>query len=359
MNFLGKLFGGGKPPGMAGLDVGSDSIKVAQVRVTSSGAALLAYGSAPTPTDAFRAGAISDPEALGQAVAELLADTDLPPGTRIVSAVTGQHVVVRPITMARLPDRELGKAIQFEAEKYLPYQVSDAQVTGIKLRDLDQNKMETLLIAAPNEMINKAKGVIERAGCVPEAIDLEPLVLRRALKRCAPDKLRQRVMLLNLGAALTSINVLREGVLCHNRTITIAGHSITQAIQQSLNVSLDEAERLKKEKGVVLEEDIGGSPAARKIASAVQPVLTRMITELKRSFDYYGSTYRGESIDEIVLSGGTARFRGLAGFLSQGLQIGCSVADPFEPLSLPKGLDREDLRAEGPAAMTAIGLALR
>lgn len=361
MNFLGKMFGASRSQALAGLDLGSATLKVAQVRATPQGVELVTIGGIPTPLEAMKGGVIVDVNLLGEAVAELLAAARLSPGTRLVSAVTGGQVVIRPIQMAKIPDKELPTAIRFEAERYLAYPVSQAQVTGIKLRDIDDKKQETLLIAAPNELVSKAKEVIQVANCQAEAIDLEPLVLRRTLKICAPEKLKRRVALVNLGGYQSSVNILRDGVLCHYRTIPVGGMALTQAIGNSLNLPYEEAEKLKKSKGEVLLDDTPAPPAVRSIFNAMQPVLSKLVTELKRSTDYYSATYKGEHVDLLYLCGGTAHLRRLDAYLKKELRISCEIADPFTNIVLPKNstISRDMLKDLAPSAMSVLGLALR
>lgn len=361
MNFLGKMFGTSRTQVVAGLDLGSAMLKVAQVRPVASGIELVTIGGVPTPPDAMRSGAIVDVNLLGEAVGQLLEAARLPPGTRLVSAVTGSQVVIRPITMTRMTDKELPGAIRFEAEKYLAYPVSQAQVTGIKLRDIDARSMETLLVAAPMELISKAKEVIQVADCQAEAIDLEPLVLRRALKLCSPEKLQRRVALVNLGANQSSVNILREGVLCHNRTIPFGGVAVTQALSNGLNLPFEEAEKIKKTKLEILADSAQAPPTVKSMLLAIQSPLSRLVTEIKRSLDYYQATYKGEHVEQLVLCGGTAQLRRLDAFLKKELKVPCEIGNPFSNISLPRGssLTRETLADLAPSAMTVIGLALR
>lgn len=364
MDFFKKLFGGSRAPMVGGLDVGSSMIKVAQVRKTSSGAQLVAFGACPTPPMTIRDGAVVDARMLGDAIRQLLADSSVAANTKIVSAVTGQQVVIRPISMTKMTEKELIQAIRFEAERYLPYSVTEAQITGIKLQDTDEKSMDVLLIAAPNEMVNNAKEVVKMAEVQPEAIDLEPFALLRALQLTAsPEKMQQCIALVNLGASSSSINIFKGGVLRHNRTITIAGNSFTKAIGQSLNLSFEEAEKIKKEKGVIrVEKDATPvPPTTMRIFNVILPVLTELVTEVQRSFDYYRSRYRGESVDLVVLSGGTARFKNIEAYLSNELSIQCEVANPFRNLSVQKisGMTPDDLEELAPSAMAVIGLALR
>lgn len=365
MHFLKSLFAGKSTVG--GLDVGSNTIKIAQVGKTSSGQFQLeriAVG--PTPPMAVKDGAVVDVRVLGDAIRQLYASQSFTV-QKVDGVVSGQSVVIRPINMTAMTPKELKNAIKFEAERYLPYSVADAQIDGIPLRnsvDGDDKTMEVLLVAAPRETLRNAQEVIKQSGIQPNAIDLEPMSLVRALKVNTDAQLfEQTIALINLGANSSSINIFKAGMLRHNRTITVAGNSFTKAIGQSLNLSFEEAEKIKKDKGVIrVEKDATPvAPTTMRIYNVIIPVLNELITEIQRSFDYYRSRYRGESVDAIFLSGGTARFKNIDQYIYNELGIQCQLADPFKNISLSgvSGMSVEEIREMAPSLMVVVGLALR
>ena len=365
MDIIKSLFGGKSSVG--GLDVGGNTIKIAQVGRTSGGQYQLekiAVG--PTPAMAVKDGAVVDARMLGDAIKQLYAAQRFKM-QKVDGVVAGQSVVIRPISMTTMTPRELRNAIRFEAERYLPYSVNDAQIDGIPLPSSgegDGKTMEVLLVAAPREMIRNAQEVIKQAGIHPHAIDLEPMALVRALKVNTEQRLfDQTIALINLGASSSSINIFKAGILRHNRTITVAGNSFTKAIGQALNLSFEEAEKLKKEKGVIrVEKDATPvAPTTMRIYNVIIPVLTDLITEIQRSFDYYRSRYRPESVDAIFLSGGTARFKNIEAYIYNELGIQCQIANPFKNVSLSgvSGMSVEEIQELAPSLMVVMGLALR
>jgi len=364
MSFIKQLFGGKQVIG--GLDLGSSTIKLAQLNKTQTGYQLAKLAIAPTPPMTIKDGIIVDARVLGDAIRQLLVSNKMTVN-RVVGAVSGQSVVIRPINMTQMSDRELQHAIKFEAERYLPYSVAEAQIKGITLRksiEGDEKNMEVLLVAAPNEMVRNTHDVIKLAGIQPLAIDLEPFALVRALQSTLdPETLKQTIALINLGANISSINIFKDGILRHNRTITVAGNSFTKAIGQSLNLSFEEAEKIKKEKGVIrVEKDATPvAPTTMRIFNVIIPVLNELITEIQRSFDYYRSRYRGESVDLIVLSGGTAKFKNIATYVSGELGIQCQLANPFKTLNIANipNFTPEELQDLAPVLMVVTGLALR
>ena len=187
MQFLKKLFGSKSVIG--GLDAGTYSIKLAQVVKTPNGFKLVRYAEAPTPALTIKDGQILDSSLLGQTI-KSMAESRRIVIDRVVGAVSGQSVVIRPINMTAMNQRELQNAIKFESERYLPYSVSEAQIKGTPLRrgvDGDEKNMEVLLVAAPNEMVSNTQEVIKMAGMDPLAIDLEPFALVRAAQ-AQPDR---------------------------------------------------------------------------------------------------------------------------------------------------------------------------
>jgi type IV pilus assembly protein PilM len=371
MEFLKKIFGSFKPKEeVAGIDIGSSAIKLLSVTRTSNGYACTRFFTCPTPPMTIKDGQIIDARALGGTIGDLIREAGYASPPRIVSAVSGQSVVIRPISMAQMTERELQGAIKFEAERYLPYSVTDAQVSGMILdkgenkSDDGEKKMEVLLVAAPNEMVKNTREVVQLANATPDAVDLEPFALLRAMSLGVDESiLNKTVALINLGAASSSINIFKAQNLRHNRTISVAGNSFTKAIGQSLNLSFEEAEKIKKEKGVIRVENDATpvAPTTMRIFNVVIPVLTDLITEVQRSFDYYRSRYQNETVDIVILSGGTALFKNIDVYMSNELGVECQIANPFRGVSLQdvKGIDPSSIEEIAPMAMVVMGLALR
>lgn len=361
--FLRKMFGSSAPDTGA-IDIGSNTIKMCQLTGTSANLNLYRFVTCPTPAAAIKDGAIMESSSLGEAIREMIAVNNL--GIKkVITSVAGQQVVIRPIPMPKMPAKELSQAIQFEAERYLPYSVTEAQVSGSIISDDsgDGKNMEVLLIAVPKEITEKTKLVISASGVETGAIDIEPLAIYRSLKfSLDPEQLGRTFALINLGAATTSISIFKSGTLRHCRTVSAAGNSFTKAIGQSLNLSFEEAEQIKKEKGVIKVDSDPNPlpPTAMRIFNVIDPVLNELVTEVQRSFDYYRSRYRGEGIEGVILSGGTARFKNLDAYLSAKLGVRCEVANPFRRVNVTRAQESmsEQLADLAPMAAVVMGLAL-
>lgn len=351
---------------IGGLDIGTQFIKIAQVSKISSGYQLDKMGIAPTPPMCIKDGAVINVDALSESIKHLIEMNKIN-ANKVIATVSGPSVVMRPINMSVMSEKELQKAIKFEAERYLPYSVEDAAIKGTILRKAiegDEKNMEVLLVAAPNELITKCTETIKKCSLEISSIDLEPFAMIRALQNyIAPEQLNKTIALLDLGASTSSISIFKDGVLRHNRTINIAGNNFTKAISQALNLSFEESEKIKKDKGAVkLEEDeTPTSPTSMRIFSVITPVLSELLTEIQRSFDYYRSRYKNETIDLIIASGGTSNFVNIEAYIAKELGIETKKADPFANISTDKveGFSKEQMQELAPSFMISVGLALK
>ncbi len=365
MSFFQKLFAKGAPS-IIGLDIGSTTIKLAQIAKTSSGLKLIKLAIQQTPSLAIKDGTIVDPGAIAQEIKDMVKKHNVL-AKQVVSAVSGQPIVIRTITMPAMTQKELDNSIRYEAERYIPYSVAEANISGHILRKQlpgDDKNMEVLLMAAPKEMINNHQETINQSGLQVEAIELEPVALPRIMGlTIGQEELKQTIALINIGAGSTSITIVKEGILRNSRTIAIGGNSFTKAIAQGMNLSFEDAEKLKKEKGAIrIEKDATPvAPTVMRLFNTVLPTLTELVTEIQRSFDFYRSRYRGESVDLIYLSGGSAKFKNLDRYLGGELGVHVELLRPFQKLSDTKvpGFTAEEAEEVEQASAVVLGLACR
>lgn len=250
-----KAKSGGAPT--IGVNIGSSLIKVVEAKPGRDGVRITALGVAPTPPGVIENEVIVDPQTLGQAIRQLVKESGIT-SKRCVSSVSGQStVVVRIIEVPKMTQKELAETMKWEVERHVPFAanevVMDFQPIDRPMVGGDDENMEVLLAVAQQEVINKHVETILAAGLNPVVIDVEPLAICRALVDAAKGGEReQTIAIVNIGAAVTDMGIYQNGLLAFPRTLPIAGDTITRAISDGLNISLDQAERLKRERAVVL-----------------------------------------------------------------------------------------------------------
>ena len=260
---------------MVGLDIGADSIKVAEARYGKDGISVTALGIARTPEGVIENEVIVDPKALANALKALLAESGIKT-KQVTSSVAGQsHVVIRVIEVPKMAKEELAETMKWEVERQVPFPpnevVMDYQPLEKPNADPNAQNMEVLLAVAQEELINSHVETLRAAGLKPVAIDIEPLAAGRALlsgNGGAPKD--EIVAIVNIGAGDTDLGIFEQGLLTFpSPPLSIAGISFTREIAEALGQTLDQAETTKKEYASV---KLGGfaqaPPAADPVADS-------------------------------------------------------------------------------------------
>jgi type IV pilus assembly protein PilM len=250
-----------------GLDIGSNLIKVAEVRRGGAGYEVTAIGLAPTPQEAFDNSIIVDAQLLGQAVKNLLRQTGVST-KQVVSSVSGQSaVVVRVIEVPKMNEAELAETMKWEVERQVPFSASEVIMDYKPIERPeggDGQNMEVVMAVAQQDMIDHHVEMLFAAGLKPVAIDVEPLAAARSLLELAGNGTHPpgyAVAIVNLGASNTDIGIFRDNLLAFPRTLPLAGDHLTRAIADALHVDLATAENYKREMGEILLDQVA-QPAA-------------------------------------------------------------------------------------------------
>jgi type IV pilus assembly protein PilM len=356
---------------LIGLDIGTSSVKLVQLT--------------PKGKDHWTLHACAVQDLSAEAVEEI--DSELRPavvaetvrkalkdsravGKRVVSAVSGDAVIVRYVKLPFMDLKELGNVISYEAEQHIPLPVDqvvlDYHVLGT-VEEENQKKLEILLVAAKHEMIDEHLAMLAGAKLKPSVVDVDSFAMENAYLANYGVEKGETVALVNIGAKITTINIIEEGVSHLTRDFLVAGNQFTKQMQSELSLGFAQAEELKRQQGqVAVESDeilLTRMPdkddRSMAISEAVTPVLNKMLSEFRRSFDFYENSIKKRPVSKVVLCGGGARLKNIEKFFADKLGIPTEIGDPFKRIEIPKGLDAEGLRALGPALMVGVGLALR
>ena len=339
-----------------GLDIGSSSVKLVQLKERKAGYQLLAYGSAPLPPEAIVDGALMNSSAIVQAIQELVAQQKVK--TREVAiGVRGHSVIIKKISLPRMTQEELDESIQWEAEQYIPFDVKDVNIdTQILTPEADAaGQMDVLLVAAKKDMINDYTSVCAEAGLTATVVDVDAFAVQNAYEANYDPSPGQPVVLINVGAAVTNINVVLNGMATFTRDVTMGGNAFTEEIQKQLNISYEEAEALK----------VGGQGEAdavvpQEVERVIQGVADQMGGEIQRSLDFYAATAPDSHVGKVFLSGGTARIPALFKVIEQRSGVPVEVLNPFRKVEVDnRRFDPAVIMNAAPAAAVAVGLALR
>ena len=252
-----------------------------------------------------------------------------------------------------MSEDELSESIKFEAEQYIPFDIEDVnldfQILGLAEKE---NMMDVIIVAAKKDKINEYVTVAKEAGLSPVIVDVDAFALENMYERNYEVKPDENIAIVNIGASMININILKGGVSVFTRDSAVGGNLHTEALQKEFTLSYASAEKLKQEGSA---EGISKDDVASVLASASEDI----ISEISRSFDYFRDTTNYENINEILLCGGGALTTGFVNLLSEKSGISIKVSEPLKNINIPDSFDREYLRKVEPIVSVAVGLALR
>jgi type IV pilus assembly protein PilM len=339
-----------------GLDIGSASVKLVQLKEKRGGYMLQAFGSAPLPPEAIVDGALMNSAAIVQAIQDLVAEQKVK-AREVAIGVRGHSVIIKKISLPRMTQEELDESIQWEAEQYIPFDVKDVNIdTQILTPEGDAaGQMDVLLVAAKKDMINDYTSVCAEAGLQATVVDVDAFAVQNAYEANYEVDPSQTVVLINVGAAVSNINIIARGVTTFTRDITMGGNAFTEEIQKQLNISYDEAEALKV--GGQGESD---AVVPQEVERVIQGVADQMGGEIQRSLDFYSSTAADARIARVYLSGGTARIPALFKVIEARAGVPVEILNPFKNVEIDnRRFDPAAILAAAPSAAVGVGLALR
>jgi len=336
-----------------GLDLGSSAIKVVQLKQYKRGVQLVNFGIEPVPPQAIVDGSVMNSGSVADAITSLFSKLRIRQ-KEVSLAISGHSVIIKKIAVPVMTPEELDEQIHWEAEHHIPFAKDDVEVDHqILSSEAGQNQMDVLLVAAKKEVVSDYTSLVREAHLNPVVVDVAAFSLQNCfeLNYGLPQ---ETIALLNVGASISTINIVAKGVSTFTRDMTIGGNSFTEEIQKHLNVGYEEAEAYK----------CGGTAGDEIVPQEVDEILRQqaevMAGEFQRSFDFYLATTAEGQIDKIYLSGGSARVPALRTAIEQRARIPLEIMDPFRGVTIDESrFDMEYVQLQAPMAAVAMGLALR
>ena len=340
--------------GLVGLDIGTSSVKAVQLQRSRNRYQLVALGIAPIHPETIVDGVIMDAPTVSSAIQQIFAENKI--GVKEVAvSVSGHSVIVKKIKVPRMNKAELREGIAWEAEQHIPYSIEDVNLDFQLLGSSGEGEgeMDVLLVAVKKDTVNEYLAVISAAGLRGAVVDVDAFALENALEISQDVRPNEVVALANIGAAVTTINVLQGGVSEFTRDSALAGNRYTESLQKSLGLSYEQAEALK----------MGSAVAGHDFAEArpvIEMVNEELASDIRRSFEFYKSSEQSTAIHRVILSGGCARLAELSSHLSHALELPVEIANPFREITADrKQFDPEYLAYIAPQMAVGVGLALR
>lgn len=344
------MFGSPKAKPLVGLDIGSSSVKTVELKKKGSTYELVSLGLEGLGQDTVVDGAIMDALSVSQAIEKAFTGIKT---KDVATAVSGHSVIVKKLSIAAASEAEVANAIDYEAQQNVPFDIADVykdyQVLG---PDISGNGYDVMLVAVKRDKVQNHMNVLSQAGKSATVLDIDAFALQNAFEANYDPDPNLMAALLNVGASIMNINIVRGGVPLFTRDVSVGGNQYTDTLQKELDLSFEDAERLKQGSELPNVSPDQRSPHIRSVTEI-------LLLEIQKTFDYFRQTASAENIQHIYLAGGTARIEGLVDALKEEFNIPVEIMNPFKQVALSSKFDSSYINDIAPRMAVAVGLALR
>lgn len=339
-----------------GLDIGTTCVRAAEVELAGGGrpATLVRYGEIPLPPGAVRDGEVTEPTAVVDALKRLWSTAKF--SRREVNIGVGnQRVVVRELTVPRMPMDQVRASLPFQVQELLPMPVEEALLDFYPTAEREGPSgpaLHGMLVAATRDTVNANVMAVESAGLRPQMVDLSSFALVRALIR--GELAGRTVAIVEIGARVTHVVVTANGVPRLVRILATGGENVTAAVASAMGVASMEAEEIKRQVGF----GFAVAPAMTPASEAVKAVIGPLVEAVRNTFVYYSSNNPGAGIEALCLTGGGSQLPGLGQALSSASRLPAAYGDALVGMRLGKALPGDQVRAASALMALPIGLAM-
>ncbi|MDP3958459.1 MAG: type IV pilus assembly protein PilM [bacterium] len=356
---------GKKDGSVVGIDIGSSFAKVVQLKKKGGRAILETYGElALGPYAGLRLGQMTNlpSEKIAEALADILKESNVTTKNAALS-IPFSASLVSIIELPKVSESQLAAIIPIEARKYIPVPIAEVSLDWWAIPASDEYEtagegaattadgkgktVQIMLAAIHNDAVAKYRDVAKQNALENPFFEIEIF----STIRSSFGRDMKLVMVLDMGAGKTKLSVVEYGVVRASHVIDRGSQDITVALSKSLGISFDQAEALKREKGLT------GGAGAENAAETVRLSTDYLLAEVNRVLLNYEKKHNA-TIGKVILTGGGVLLKGFKEEAARTLQAEVAFGDPFAKVEAPAFLDQL-LQEAGPEFAVAIGLALK
>jgi type IV pilus assembly protein PilM len=353
LKIVDSLMSAGAGSGTAvGLSIGTSSIKIIELKKVSKGWKLLHFGIVQLPEDVIVNRDIINAIAVTDSIKTLVAQIKLK-NKAVCISLSGTSLIIKRMMLEVPKLKEIQDQIFWEAEQYLPFDISEVVIDYQILSRTKDFKTDVLLIAVKKTVLDSYMECVTNAGLKPKIVDVDFFALQNLYESNYPSNPSEAVAIVDIGASSLKFVVIHAGVPVFTKDSAIGGRNLTAEIQKHLNLSFIDAETLKTGAGV--EES-----TPQEVTDLIHVMGENFATEIKRAVDFYNASSSGAPVAYVLLAGGSSKIPGLSKTVEEGVGLPTQLLNPFNSITYDPAIFTQDyLESIAPLAAISMGLALR
>lgn len=334
-----------------GLSIGSSSIKLVELKKQGKDWRLLHFGVVQLPENSIANQEIMNAVAVSDSLKALIAQIKLK-SKKVCSSVTGSSIVIKRMLLDVPNLRELQDQVLWEAEQYLPFEISQVALDYQVLSKSKENKVDVMLVAVKDSVLQSYVTCLEDGGLMPKVMDVDFFALQNLYETTYPVNPAEAAALVDIGATSLKTVVVHAGIPVFTKETLMGGRNLTSEIQRQMNLSYTDAETLK------VSGQSGGMP--QEVSDLMTIMSENFANEIKKSIDFYNASAAGAPVTTVILAGGSSKIQNLPKTVEETVGLPCQLMNPFNGISYDPGVfTPEYIAAIGPIAAIPVGLALR
>lgn len=345
-----------------GLDIGTNTIKMAQLRFDQDTYELIAAGQANTP-DSQGVQNSSYYKKLTEIIGQLHRSSGFK-GRSCVLAIPARDTFLRHLKMANTPDGDINSALESEFAGKLPYPVEEAIIQHVvagEIYDDGEAKQEIIAVAANRKTVEAYLKAINKAGLEVVGVNIEACAIvecfSRLFQRTADSG--RTTLFIDIGASSTQVVLSHGPGLAFAHNLKRGAMQLDQALVKALNITPEKARQLRLD----MVNKPKGAPevSSEQLYRLMDEELELLTEELTQCLRYYESAFPNRSIERAIFVGGQACDKRLCQVIAQRLNLPAQIGDPLLRFNCGDGVGSElDLGDDKPhpALAVAVGLSL-
>jgi type IV pilus assembly protein PilM len=337
---------------LLGLDIGSTSIKIAELDLTRGGATLQSFVMAPMPPLAVGAGELADLSSVGAVLQKLVRDIKSKRKS-VAMGLWGTSVLVKRISVPKVEKKLIMEQLRFEAEQHIPFDINNVTLSyHILPFSTAPDTMDLLLIAAQNEVMRQYIQVVESAGQKCQTVDVSGFALANIFELNYGKLHNEVVAVFNIGAQVTNFVAIQNGEVIFCRDVPVGGSTYNAELSKNFGLTFQEAESLKLSAAK-------GQEVPEGVSQTITQVNEQIIEEIRSSIDFLSVTNQGVKLSRAWFTGGGSLTPGLIDQVSRTFEIKSEILNPFKKVTINRKLNIGYLQQVAPFVSISLGLGMR
>ncbi len=333
-----------------GLDIGSSSVKITQLRQLHGRPNLVTYGDIEIPENLFASGSEIDQTKLAGLISQLAKDAKVT-SKNVVASLNASQSYTAIIQTPKLTHDEIAGSIEFQADKVIPMAIDQVKLDwAVVGEDVENEELDILLVAAPNVVANRYLEIVQKAGFELLALEINAIAQARSLVR--PADREKCLLLVDIGRQASDMAIVEDLVPHLVRSVTVGSKALSRSLVQNLGIDDEQADQFMHKFGMDKTKIEG------QVFKTLKTIVDQLVDEINKSITFFQEKNTSLKVEKIILTGGTAALPGLPLYIANSTGLTVEIGNAWQNISYPAELE-SSLASLSLSYGTAIGLSLR